>query len=114
MSVCSFIGTNNATTIEYHPQADEQVERYKKMIGTRLQHYVDEHQTNLDEFVQPLTYAYYTQALKSTGETPFSLRLSRHPPNPVGTSETKPPVDMNTSDVRQVKLAVLRCFTALF
>lgn len=101
MSIYSFIGKNNATTTEYHTQANEQVERNNNSLTTRLRHYVDEHQTNWDEFVQPLTNTCKMQAHKSTGETPFILVLSRHPKNPAVTAETPPPFDLDQTNRKQ-------------
>ena len=47
--------------------------------GQRLQHYVEEHQRDWDEYIQPLTFAYNTQVYRSTETTPFDLVLTRPP-----------------------------------
>jgi len=56
-ALCAFLGAKLTTTTAYHPQCNGQTERYNKTIIARLRHYVDEHQSDWDEFVQPLTYA---------------------------------------------------------
>ena len=45
-----------------------------------LRNYVNEHQSDWDEFTTVLTYAYNNQVHRSTGTTPFDLVLSRPPP----------------------------------
>lgn len=81
-SLCSLLGNNLKTTTAYHPQSNFQTERYNKKIIARLRHYVNELKSNWDSLFQPLTYAYNNQIHISTGTTPFSLELSRNPPNP--------------------------------
>ena len=80
-AVCYFLGVKHLFTTAYHPQTNGQVERYNKTLVGRLAHYVEEHQRDWDEFVQPCTYAYNMQVHRTTGTTPFDLVLTRHPPN---------------------------------
>ena len=102
-SICLAVGTKNLFTTAYHPQTNGQAERFNRTLVTRLRHFVAEHQSNWDEFVQPLTYAYNMQVHATTGTTPFDLVLSRHPPsitvkppdNPDAHTDT-PPSAVNT------------------
>lgn len=82
-------------------QANGQIERYNKTLAARLRNYVDEHQTNWHEFVQPPTYTYNVKVHKSTVETPLKLILSRHPSNPSVAAKMPTPVDLENADVRQ-------------
>lgn len=66
----------------YHPQTDGQVERFTKRIVALLCHYVAEHQTDWDHFVQPLMYANNVQVHRWTGTTQFSIVFSRRQPGP--------------------------------
>lgn len=66
----------------YHPQNNGQTERYNKTVVARLRHCVAEEQSDWEEYIHPLTYAYNQQVNRSTGTTPFSFAVSRHPPEP--------------------------------
>lgn len=72
-AICGFLGVKQLTTTAYHPQTNGQTELYKKVIVSRLRHYIDENQSDWDKYVQPLTYAYNTQTHRSTKVTPLSL-----------------------------------------
>ena len=45
----------------------------------RLWHYVEEHQRDWDDYVQPLTFAYNTRVHQSTETTPFDVVLTPPP-----------------------------------
>ena len=79
-SVCKILGVSNIFTATYHPQTNGQVERYNRTILSMLRNYVNEHQSDWDEYVSALTYAYNTHVHRTTKTTPFSLVLSREPP----------------------------------
>ena len=79
-AVCSFLGLSNIFTSKYHPQTNGQVEHYNRTILAMLRNYVNEHQDNWDRYTTALTYAYNNHVHRSTGTTPFSLVLSRPPP----------------------------------
>lgn len=81
-ALCDFLGTDLRTTTAYHPQTNGQMERYNKTIIARLRHYVSEHKSDWDKFVQPLTYAYNSKVNRSVGMTTFSLVLSLYSPSP--------------------------------
>lgn len=81
-AICLYMGLNQVTTTAYHPQTNGQTERYNKTIVARLRHYVAEHQSDWDVYVQPLTYDYHSQVHSSKKTTPFSLTLTRNPPSP--------------------------------
>lgn len=59
-----------------------QVERFNKTIVARLCHFVHGHQTNCDQFLQPLMLAYNSQMHRLMVTTPLNLLLPRHPPDP--------------------------------
>lgn len=66
----------------YQCQSSGQVERNMITVVAHLRQYFDEHENKLDIFVQPLTYAYNTEAHISTGIFPFSFVMARNPPEP--------------------------------
>ena len=75
------IGIKRLAITAHHAQTNGQKERYNQTLEKRLRYYVNEHQDNWDLHVQPLTYAYNAQVHRSTGTSPFSLILTRHPPS---------------------------------
>ena len=87
--LCAFLGSKLLNTTAYHPQTNGQAERFNRTIVARMRHYVNEHQTDWDDYVQPLTYGYNCQVHRTTGTTPFSLVLSREPPGPMDIVPTK-------------------------
>ena len=78
--VCSLLGLSNIFTSTSNPQTNEQVKRYNRTILVMLRNYVNEHQDDWDRYAKALTYAYNNHVHRSTGTTPFSLVLSRPPP----------------------------------
>ena len=56
------------------------MERYNTTILAMLRNYVNEHQSDWDEYAIALTYAYNNHVHRSTGTTPFDLVLSSSPP----------------------------------
>ncbi|CAN8062790.1 unnamed protein product [Agarophyton chilense] len=78
--VCATLGIKYVTTTAYHPQTNDQAERFKCTLLNRLAHYVSEHQLDWDHYIGPLVYAYNTQVHASTGTMPFHLTLARAPP----------------------------------
>ena len=112
-SVCGLLGIRHVLTTAYHPQTNGQAERFNRTLGTRLRHYVTEHQRDWDEFVQPLTYAYNMQVHRSTGTTPFDLVLTRHPPGiavSIPTSAVPPDrhVEPTTAQMKRITMRRLR------
>lgn len=81
-AVTGCLGVKHLTTTAYPLKINRQVKRLNRKIVARLQHYVADRQTNLDQYVQLLTYAHNAQAHKSTGTMPFTLELSRQLPSP--------------------------------
>lgn len=62
----------------YHQQTTLPTYRYIPMIVAWICHYVTEHETHCDDFVQPFTYKYSYQFPWTTGVAPFSLLWIRH------------------------------------
>ena len=79
-AVCSLLGLSNIFTSTYHPQTNGQVEGYNRAILAMHRNYVKEHQDDWDRYATALTYAYNNHVYRSTGTTPFSVVLSRAPP----------------------------------
>ena len=80
IDICRILGVKNVFTTTYHPQCNEQVERFNRTIINALRHYVADQPKDWDLFTDALTFAYNTQVHSSTGVSPFELVLSRRPP----------------------------------
>lgn len=70
------------TATAYHPQCNGQAEQYNCTLVTRLSHYINEHQDDWEQFLQPLTYAYDMKVHRSTGFTQFQPVLILVPAGP--------------------------------
>ena len=80
--ICRILEIENLFVTTYHPQCNEQVERFNRTILAALRHYVADHPKDGDLFTNALTYAYNTQTHRGTKSSPFELVLSR-PPSPL-------------------------------
>ena len=49
------VGVRHYQTTAYQPPANGQTERFNQTLVRRLRHYVEEHQRNWDEYIQPRT-----------------------------------------------------------
>jgi len=67
----------------YHPEADGQTERANRTLEEMTRAYVNYHQTNWDETLTILEFAYNNSVHSSTGYTPFFLNYGQHPRTPV-------------------------------
>ncbi|GFS54814.1 retrovirus-related Pol polyprotein from transposon 297 [Trichonephila inaurata madagascariensis] len=64
-------------TTGYHPQMNGLTERFNKTLADMLSMYVDVEQTNWDEILPFVTFAYNTAKQETTGYTPFYLLHGR-------------------------------------
>ena len=64
-------------TLSYHPQTNDQTERYNQMVVHRLRVFFHEHQRDWDTLIQPFTYAHNAKFQRKTGPKHFSLALTR-------------------------------------
>lgn len=79
--------------MEYHPEASGQVENLKKIVS-RLQHYIVEHQTELESYVVPLRYVFSTQVHRATRLPTLSLVRIQQPPCPATPTASPIPPDV--------------------
>ena len=116
-AVCSLLGLSNIFTSPYHPQTNGQVERYNRTILAMLRNYVNEHQNDWDRYATALTYAYNKHVHRSTGTTPFSLVLSRPPPefslHHTVRSRTRPTQEQRNEYVRRLDDTIEHAYTRL-
>lgn len=71
---------NQKTTKVYHAEFDGQTETYNKTIADLLSHFVGYKQSDLENFVEPIIYAYKLQTNRPTNKTSFILVFSLNHP----------------------------------
>jgi len=67
----------NLWTSTYHPQTNDQVERFNKTLVDMFMHYIEDHQDNWDERVSVLALAYNSRPHRKTGVAPMDLVTPR-------------------------------------
>lgn len=75
-------------TTAYHPQTNGGLERSHMTLADYLKHFVNENQTNWDDWVDFAMFSYNTSTHTSTKYTPYELVFGHSPELP--TSITKP------------------------
>jgi hypothetical protein len=60
-------------TTPFHPGSNGGLERSHRILKEYLRHYIDNDQSNWDEWVPYAVYVYSTSIHTSTGYTPFEL-----------------------------------------
>jgi len=76
-AVMKLLGTETVRTTAYHPQTNDQLERYNRTTATQLRHYVTDDPRRWDELLPVMTMAYNSQPHRSTGISPFELVIPR-------------------------------------
>ncbi|XP_038047480.1 uncharacterized protein K02A2.6-like [Patiria miniata] len=76
--VCLIMQTQKLNTSSYHPQCNAVQERFNSVILDTVSHYVNEFQTNWDQYITAIQFAYRsTPADNSIGFSPFFLLYGR-------------------------------------
>lgn len=79
--ICSEVmdisGTSHLKTTSYHPQTNGLTERFNKTLGDLLSMYTNCQQTDWDEVLPYVTYAYNTACQETTKFSPFFLVYGR-------------------------------------
>jgi hypothetical protein len=78
--VCTLLKIKKLFTSPYHPATNGAVERMNRTISAMLSHYVNESQTDWDQFLPLVSFAYNATFSSTTGNTPYFLMLGRAPP----------------------------------
>lgn len=68
-----------ALSTAYHPQTDGQTEVMNKTLKTMLRAFIDNKQSNWDQLLPSLEFAYNNAVNASTGFSPFFLNSGQHP-----------------------------------
>ena len=71
-------GTEHRVTSAYHPQTNGLTERFNQTLQTALLKVVNETQTDWDEHLPAVLFAYRTSQQKVTKLTPFEVMFCRY------------------------------------
>ena len=82
------LGTKTENTSLYHPQTDGLVEKFNGTLIRMLTVYVNDNQTDWDEYIPFVLWAYRSSPHESTGESTFFMLYGRDPLFPIDISIT--------------------------
>ena len=82
-AVLQQLKTEHRTAAAYHSQSVGQVERINHTLAMMLSMFTDDRQSNWDEALPYVTFAYNTTRQESTARTPFYLLYGREPLLPI-------------------------------
>jgi hypothetical protein len=71
--VCKLLKIKKLQTTAFRPESNGSLERSHRVLAEYLRHYINEDQTNWDEWVPYAMYVYNTTVHSATGYTPFEL-----------------------------------------
>lgn len=80
-SVCEILGTRHYLSTAYHPLTNRRAERLGKAVVQRLRKNGADHQTYLEQYLQPLAYSFNAQVYKKTRPTPFDVVWTQKSPS---------------------------------
>ena len=72
-AVCELLDIERLHTVPYHPECNGNSEKNVGTMKAMMRAYVDENQTNWDEGLPLLCFAYNTSTHETTKETPFTI-----------------------------------------
>ena len=78
--VCRILDIENLFITAYHPQCNEQVERFNRTISAAVRHYLADHPKDWDLFTDAFTYAYNSEVHRVTKVALFEPVIRRPPP----------------------------------
>ena len=88
-NVCKLLKIDKIQTTAYHPESNGALERSHRTLAEYLRHYINEEQTDWDEWLPYAMFTYNTTPHTVTGFTPFELVYGHRANLP--TALTKPP-----------------------
>ena len=77
--VSDYLTVNKINTTAYHAQCNGLTERFNATLCQILSTYVNDNQTNWDEFISIALFAYRSSINETTLKTPFELLYNREP-----------------------------------
>eukprot|EP00731_Ephydatia_muelleri_P002340 Em0001g2340a len=89
-ALCKRLGINKTRTTAYHPQANGQVERFKRTLEAILSEVVAD-QNDWVIHIPKALFAYRTAVHESSGYSPFRVNFGRSPILPIDIVVGRPP-----------------------
>jgi transposase InsO family protein len=110
--VCARLGTKLSLSTPFTPWHDGQTERAQRTIEEMLRSFVSTQQTDWEQWLPLMEFAYNSSVHAATGYTPFFLNLGREPHTPlsllrddVAPGHNKSPAAMHWVDAGQQALS---------
>jgi len=72
-NVCKLLRITKIPATAYHPESNGALERSHRTLAKYLRHYINEDQTNWDEWIPYAMFTYNTTSHTATNYTPFKL-----------------------------------------
>jgi hypothetical protein len=88
-NTCKLLKIEKIQTTAYHPESNGALERSHRTLAEYLRHYINDDQTDWDEWLPYAMFTYNTTPHSTTGFTPFELVYGHRPDLP--TALTRPP-----------------------
>ena len=96
-NTCKLLRIKKIQSTAFHPESQGSIERSHRVLAEYLRHYVNEDQTNWDQWTPFAAYAYNTTEHVGTGFTPFELMFGHPSVLPSALKET-PDTQYNYDD----------------
>jgi hypothetical protein len=100
------MGITNQYTTAYHPPCNGLTERLNKTLANMLAMYTNTPQTDWDEYLPHVTFAYNTSRQDTTKFSPFMLVYGREPVLPTEANLLEPKQTIDANEIREKALAV--------
>ena len=91
--ICRIFMIEKTRTTPYHPQGNEEVERFNRVIADTLSKYCAEKPQEWDVYLLYITFVYNTTVHRTIGATPYSMIFGREAQYRIDLFVPKPPVD---------------------
>lgn len=95
------MGTSSQYTTAYHPSTNGLTERLNKTIADMISVYTNKNQTNWDEYLPHVTFAYNTSKQDTTHFSPFMLVYGREPVLPLEANLLESPAPKDSHELRE-------------
>jgi len=95
-NTCKLLKIEKIRTSAYHPESNRALERSHRTLAKYLRHYINEDQTDWDEWLPYAMFTYNTTPHTATGFTPYELMYGHQATIP--SALTQPPATTYTYD----------------
>jgi hypothetical protein len=95
LAILHIFRVKKLNTSSYHPQTNGVTERFNQTLTSMLTHYTNQNQTNWDQYLPYVLFAYRTSAHSTTSYSPFYLLYGR---------EAAYPLDQLISETRSLNV----------